>query len=227
MNKNNQTKFQFSDKTVCNYIFYITLKLLRLTENPGSEVPQNITREERGTWPMFEYGGTIYYYKLKLNDLGIRGDIWLKLSYNLTERRQFVRVDGCDSDTQYLPHGVPQGSVLGPTLFSLFTNDFPKSGRTAETYLYADDTTIYYVTETIGTLINKHNNALADLKKGCDNNLLVPHPEKCKAVIMHGSIQSFRLRNNTINWTTSERLLGRHVDNKMTWSDRVTNVFCG
>ena len=182
---------------------------------------------------MFEYGGTIYYYKLKLNDLGIRGDIWLKLSYNLTERRQFVRVDGCDSDTQYLPHGVPQGSVLGPTLFSLFTNDFPKSGRSAETYLYADDTTLYCVTETIDPLINKHNNALAGLKKWCENNLLVPHPEKCKAVIMQqrepflASIQPLRLGNNTINCTTSERLLGRHVDNKMTWSDRVTNVFCG
>ena len=118
----------------------------------------------------------------------------------LPHRTKTVRQSECDSDTQSdFPHSVPQGSVLGPTLFSLFTSDFPKSGPSVETYLYADDTTIYYVTETIGTLINNHNNALADLKKWCDNNLLVPHPEKCKAVIMHGSIQSFRLRNNTIN----------------------------
>ena len=47
----------------------------------------------------------------KLNDLGIRGDIWLRLSHYLTERRQFVRVNGCDSYTQYIPHVVPQGSV--------------------------------------------------------------------------------------------------------------------
>ena len=77
----------------------------------------------------------------KLNDLGIRGDIWLWLKNYLTERRQFVRINGSDSDTHIIAHGVPQGSVLGPTLFSLFTNDLPKSLRSAETYFYAVDTT--------------------------------------------------------------------------------------
>ena len=80
----------------------------------------------------------------KLNDIGIRGDVWLWLKNCFTERRQFVRINRCDSDTHIITHGVPQGSVLGPTLFSLFTNDLPKSLRSAETYLYADDTTILY-----------------------------------------------------------------------------------
>ena len=88
----------------------------------------------------------------KLNDLGIRGDICLWLKNYRTERRQFVRINGCDSDIQIITHGVPQGSVLGPTLFSLFTNDLPKSIRSAETYLYADDTTIYCIAETMALL---------------------------------------------------------------------------
>ena len=95
--------------------------------------------------------------------------------------------------------------------------------------MYTDNTTQYCVAETIDILTNKLNNALADLKKWCDNNLLVPHLDKCKAMIMQrqpfiGPIQALRLGNNTINWTTSEQLLGVHVDNKMTWSDHVTNV---
>ena len=98
--------------------------------------------------------------------------------------RQFVRINGCDSDTHIITQGVPQGSVLGPKLFSLFTKDLPKSLHSAETYLYADDTTIYCIEETIDLLTNTPNNVLAELQEWCDRNLLLPHPEKCKAMIM-------------------------------------------
>ena len=92
----------------------------------------------------------------KLNDLGIRGDIWLWLKNYLTERRQFVRINGCDSDTLIITNGVPQGSVLGPTLFSLFTNDLPKSQRSPKTYLYADEITTYFIAETMDLLTGNH-----------------------------------------------------------------------
>jgi len=92
----------------------------------------------------------------KLNDLEIRGDVWSWLKNYLTERRQVVRINGCDSDTHIITHGVPQGSILGPTLFSLFTNDLPKSLRSPETYLYAVETTIYGVAESMDLLTGKH-----------------------------------------------------------------------
>ena len=139
----------------------------------------------------------------KLNDLGIRGDIWLWLKNYLTERRQFVRINGSDSDTHIIAHGVPQGSVLGPTLFSLFTNDLPKSLRSAEIYLYADDTTIYCIAETMDLLTNSLNNVLAELQEWCDRNSMVrTHTyvyKKCKAMLMQrkstftGPIQALRL----------------------------------
>ena len=116
----------------------------------------------------------------KLNYLGIRGDIWLWLKNYLIKLRQFVRINGCDSDTHIITHGVPQGSVLGPTLFSLLTNYLPKSLRSVETYLYADDTTIYCIAETMDLLTNSVNNVLAELQEWCDRNSTVPHPEKCK-----------------------------------------------
>ena len=53
---------------------------------------------------------------------------------------------------------APQTHVL-----SFFTNDLPKSLRSAETYLYADDTTIYCIAEAIDLLTNTLNNVLAEL----------------------------------------------------------------
>ena len=154
----------------------------------------------------------------------------LGLKNYLTERRQFVRINGSDSDTHIIAHGVPQGSVLVPTLFSLFTNDLPKSLRSAETYLYAVDTTKNCIAETIDLLTHSLNNVLAELQEWCDRNSMVPHPEKCKAMIVQckstftGPIQAIRLGNNIIKWSTSERLLGVQVDNKLSWSDHAAKV---
>lgn len=100
--------------------------------------------------------------------------------------------------------GAYSERIFRPVMFSLLTNDFPKSVRSAETSSYADDTTLYCVAEIIDASTNKLNNALADLKKWCDLNLVVPHPDKGKAMIMQrqpfiGPVQALRLGNNTIN----------------------------
>ena len=121
----------------------------------------------------------------KLNDLGIRGDIWLWLKNYLTERRQFVRINGCDSVTHTITQGVPQESVLRPTLFSLFTNDLPKTQRSAETYLYADDTTIYCIVETMDLLTNTLNNVRAELQEWCDRNSTFTGPVSSSSSWQH------------------------------------------
>lgn len=74
------------------------------------------------------------------------------------------------------------------------------------------------------------NDVLAELQKWCDRYLMIPHPEKCKAMIVQrqssfiGPIQALRLGNNNIERTISERLLGVQVDNKLSWSDHAANV---
>ena len=80
----------------------------------------------------------------KLEHYGIRGTplAWFK-SY-LSDRTQYVHYRGVNSDDQFIECGVPQGSVLGPLLFIIYTNDLPGALVTSKSILFADDTTIYY-----------------------------------------------------------------------------------
>ena len=130
--------------------------------------------------------------------------------------------------TQYNPRSAAKvGSWTH--IISLFINDLPNSLRSAETYLYADDT-IYCIAETMDLLTNTLNNVLAELQKWCNRYLMIPHPVQFKAMIVQpqssfiGPIQALHLGNNTIKWKISERLLGVQVVNKLSWSDHAANV---
>ena len=60
----------------------------------------------------------------------------------LTDRQQFVTIDGKRSDSLMIRKRVPQGSVLGPVLFLLFVNDIPLHLSGSSVDIYADDTTV-------------------------------------------------------------------------------------
>ena len=58
----------------------------------------------------------------------------------LTNRQQFVNYDGAQSVNESLSCGVPQGSVLGPTLFLIiYINDLTNSSKYLNFRLFADD----------------------------------------------------------------------------------------
>ena len=70
----------------------------------------------------------------KLNHYRVRGvgNDWFK-SY-LSNRSQYVSIQGFDSRVKEIRHGVPQGSVLGPLLFLIYINDLHKAIKNSSVY---------------------------------------------------------------------------------------------
>ena len=93
----------------------------------------------------------------KLEFYGIRGKAldWCK-NY-LTDRKQYVHYRNKNSSSERIECGVPQGSVLGPLLFIIYTNDLPDSLNGAKSILFADDTTIYISFNNISNLYRDMN----------------------------------------------------------------------
>ena len=78
----------------------------------------------------------------KIRSYGISGQIFGLISSFLSNRQLRVVLDGKSSQEYPVNAGVPQGSILGPTLFLLYINDLPDD-VIGDIAIYADDTTLY------------------------------------------------------------------------------------
>ena len=85
----------------------------------------------------------------KLEFYGIRGvcNDWFK-SY-LSDRKQFVSINGYNSDLMPVIYGVPQDSVLGPLLLLIYINDLHKAIRYCKVHHFADDTNLFHTNKSV------------------------------------------------------------------------------
>ena len=87
----------------------------------------------------------------KASRYGVRGRLYSWLESYLKDRQLRAAVNGHLSTAYPVVSGVPQGSILGPTLFLLFVNDAEDTIlRGADLAVYADDTTLYKCVSTKG-----------------------------------------------------------------------------
>ena len=104
---------------------------------------------------------------------------------HLIDRKQYVSINDQSSELLLNNCGVPQGSVLGPLLFLIYINDLPNISKILNFYLFADDTNIYYESDSLNELERTVNKELDKLYLWLNVNRLSLNIDKTNFLIFH------------------------------------------
>ena len=161
---------------------------------------------------------------------------WIK-SY-LSSRSFIVSASGHSSNQQILTCGVPQGSVLGPLLFILYTSPLSKliSSSSADHHLYADDTQLFisFSPRSFSDALNQLRNTITQISAWMTANLLCLNPSKTEFLIIGLREQlnkldypsDFSQTDPTLPtpYSSPVRNLGVIFDKNLTFSDHITQL---
>lgn len=216
------TQFGFRSKRSCESQLLLTTDDVMRSLNSRKQVDAAILDFEKAfdKVPHHRLSTKMQYY-------GIRGSILGWIESFLRDRSQRVVVDGSESGFTPVLSGVPQGTVLGPTLFLIYINDIVEH-TTSNTRLFADDCLIYreISTEEDKNILQADLDALA---RWSDHWQMSFNIKKCHT--MHISLgrkkeHQYTMRGQPLVTIEHHPYLGVELDNKMTFNthiDRQTN----
>ena len=186
----------------------------------------------------------------KLEAYGFKENVLLWFSSYLTSRFQQVYIDGSLSEPLMIDIGVPQGSILGPLLYVIYTNDLPEvihdqsphsqankcgfynlpCNKCGSICSFADDST-YSISRLCPIELKEVISCIYEsISKYMAMNRLALNADKTHFMVltssaMHKKNQDFGITLNTgselIQPTQNERLLGAYVSNDFTWNEHV------
>ena len=119
----------------------------------------------------------------KLFNIGLSESACAWFHDYLSDRRQCMISGDTKSDFLFINRGVPQGSILGPVLFSIYINDIVSSLSGCQAHLYADDTIVYCTADSVQLAINNLQLAFNELQKSLLNHKLLLNVTKTKYML--------------------------------------------
>ena len=123
----------------------------------------------------------------KLQDNGASTSVLQWFNSYLTNRYHVVRIHSTVSNPVPIEYGVPQGSILGPLLFSIYVNNLPEAPRNCSTecYSYVHDTKLFVLFHSQDTqrIVEEMNEDLLGVRNWCFRNRLLLNPDKTKLIV--------------------------------------------
>ena len=171
----------------------------------------------------------------KLKQLGIGGPFLNIITEFLTDRTQRVCVDGELSDVRNVISGVPQGSVLGPLLFIIYTSDM-WSGLENKLIAYADDATLAACIDSPNSrshVADSLNRDLTRINDWCKLWGMKLNPNKTQSMIISRSRTpnpqhpELSIDGTVLATCNSFKILGLTFDSKLTFEKHIRNVASG
>ena len=161
--------------------------------------------------------------KMKL--LGFQGNALQWFSSYLAERHQQTEVNNIVSEKLKLEVGAPQGSVLGPLLYLIYTFNLPLASKKLLSLCFADDSTFILTAENDEQLTDMLQREISILAQWFKDNLLSLNVQKTKMIDFYGtSTGDIKINGITIEKVDNYKLLGVNINKNMLWETHAQKV---
>jgi retron-type reverse transcriptase len=169
------------------------------------------------------HDGLVY----KLHTAGVSLAMVKLLNSFLEDRKFHAKIGNVLSTVREIEAGVPQGSVLSPTLYAIFTADIPKPDET-KIALYADDTAILTRSESPELISEQLQRAVESLEAWFRRWRIDVNPDKSSAILFtrrrHRPDGEIVMFDRPIPWKTEARYLGITFDNHLRFNAQLEHA---